>query len=137
MQAEGTTLDTATEVPVGQLFSLLHPALVFVAVGTYRSVAYVQGNDQLVSPTAGLAANKKPKEPTMAPALPVAAQNPCPVAFQLVGKSSAGTMKVVELGPQLAKKKVKAYMAIQPFLIIGWFSDRPWSPWLLGLRRCL
>ena len=88
-------------------------------------MTYVQGSDQEVSPAFGLAANKKPKDPMMAPALPVAAQIPWPVAFQLVGKSSAGTMKVVELGPQLAKKKVNAYIAIQPFLIIGCCFDRP------------
>lgn len=40
---------------------------------------------------------------------PVAAEMPCRVERYLVVNSSTGVMKVVALGPKLAKKKVSAY----------------------------
>ncbi len=55
------------------------------------------------------AAYRNPKAPTMAPAFPDAAEIPWQVVLSLAGKSSAGMMKVVALGPKLEKKKVKAY----------------------------
>lgn len=50
----------------------------------------------------------------IAPALPAAAEMPWHIDRSLAGKISAGTIKVVELGPKLVKKKVKAYMSMKP-----------------------
>jgi hypothetical protein len=47
----------------------------------------------------------------MAPSFPLAAAIPCPVERYRVGKSSPGTMKVVTLGPKLAKKFARQYTA--------------------------
>uniref|UniRef100_J3LVT6 Uncharacterized protein n=1 Tax=Oryza brachyantha TaxID=4533 RepID=J3LVT6_ORYBR len=52
------------------------------------------------------AAYRNPNAPTMAPIFPAADEMPWHVERSLAGKISAGTMKVVELGPKLAKKKV-------------------------------
>ena len=45
-------------------------------------------------------ASPKPNAPTMAPALPEAAEMPWQVLRYLVGNTSAGMMNVVELGPR-------------------------------------
>nr|CAD1826564.1 unnamed protein product [Ananas comosus var. bracteatus] len=50
----------------------------------------------------------------MALALPAAAKMPWQVERSLAGKISAGTMKVVPLGPKLTEKKVKPYMTMKP-----------------------
>ena len=38
--------------------------------------------------------------------MPIAAANPCKVALTSVGNTSAGSTKVVTLGPKLEKKNV-------------------------------
>ena len=50
---------------------------------------------------------EKTEAPTMAPALPAAADMPWHVERSLAGKISAGTMNVVAFGPKFEKKKVK------------------------------
>ncbi|BAT11065.1 Os10g0444850 [Oryza sativa Japonica Group] len=75
-------------------------------------------NSEFLTPIPGLypasglcgscAAYRNPNDPMMAPAFPAAAEMPWQVERSLAGKISAGTMKVVELGPKLAKKKVLA-----------------------------
>lgn len=57
---------------------------------------------------------RNPNEPTIAPSFPDAAEIPWHVDLSLAGKISAGTTKVVLLGPKLAKKKVNAYMTTKP-----------------------
>ncbi len=66
------------------------------------------------------AAYKNPKAPTIAPALPAAAERPWQVDLNLAGKSSAGTMNVVAFGPKLAKKKVNAYKTMKAM----WFPPQ-------------
>ncbi|KAH0459028.1 hypothetical protein IEQ34_011842 [Dendrobium chrysotoxum] len=53
-------------------------------------------------------AQRNPTEPMIAPTFPAAPAMPWHVHRNRAGKSSAGTMKVVVLGPKLEKKKVKA-----------------------------
>nr|ACR36661.1 unknown [Zea mays] len=62
---------------------------------------------------------RNPKEPTMAPSFPDAAEMPWHVDRSLAGKISAGTMNVVALGPKLAKKKVRPYMTMKPMWCPG------------------
>uniref|UniRef100_A0A8R7UKG4 Uncharacterized protein n=1 Tax=Triticum urartu TaxID=4572 RepID=A0A8R7UKG4_TRIUA len=62
---------------------------------------------------------RNPNDPTMAPSFPAAAEMPWHVDRSLAGKISAGTMKVVELGPKLAKKKVSAYSTTNPMWFPG------------------
>ncbi|BAS97519.1 Os06g0324601 [Oryza sativa Japonica Group] len=50
-------------------------------------------------------AHRKPMEPTSAPSFPAAPDRPWQVDRKRAGKSSAGRMKVVVLGPRLAEKK--------------------------------
>ena len=52
--------------------------------------------------------------PTTEPSDPVAAHNPYPVTLHEEGNNSAGRINVVDNGPQAAKKKIDAYMVIQP-----------------------
>ena len=52
--------------------------------------------------------------PTTDPKEPVAAHKPYPVTLHEEGNNSAGRMNVVDNGPQAAKKKIEAYMVIQP-----------------------
>ncbi|KAJ0603090.1 hypothetical protein HanRHA438_Chr03g0147171 [Helianthus annuus] len=56
----------------------------------------------------------------MAPAFPAAAEIPWQVERSLAGKISAGTTKVVELGPKLAKKNVNEYMTTKPIRFSCW-----------------
>lgn len=51
--------------------------------------------------------------------VPAAAEIPCRVERNRVSKSSTGWMKVTELGPKLAKKKVKAYMTMKSHLLVA------------------
>ena len=52
-------------------------------------------------------AHKNPRVPKKAPTFPTAPEIPWQVDLNLAGKSSAGTIKVVVLGPKFAKKKVR------------------------------
>lgn len=51
-------------------------------------------------------AHKKPTVPTIAPNFPAAPDIPWHVDLNLAGKSSAGIINVVVLGPKLLKKKI-------------------------------
>lgn len=52
-------------------------------------------------------AQRNPTAPMMAPILPAAPEIPWQVDLNLAGKSSAGRMKVVVLGPKFEKKNVR------------------------------
>jgi len=59
-----------------------------------------------------LATAANPCAARIAPNLPDAAEIPCPVDRTVVGKASAGIIKVVELGPKLKKNCANAYSAM-------------------------
>lgn len=52
-------------------------------------------------------AHRKPTAPMIAPIFPAAPEIPWQVDLNLAGKSSAGRMKVVVLGPKFEKKNVR------------------------------
>lgn len=61
---------------------------------------------------------------TMAPSLPHAAENPCPVARYRVGKTSPGITKVVTFGPKFWKKFARQKRNIRSFsLQIDWVNS--------------
>jgi len=53
--------------------------------------------------------DEKPIRATIAPSLPDAAEIPWQVDLYRVGKTSPGTMKVVEFGPKLVKNWMRVY----------------------------
>jgi len=53
-----------------------------------------------------------PTEPISAPNLPDAAEIPLQLPRIFVGNNSEGRMKVIALGPKLAKKNVRHYNTI-------------------------
>ena len=99
------------------------PAHTYIITATPRCAPPPLGSSSYACKMAGMTA-----VPSTAPSFPAAAARPKAVAREAVGKSSAGSTKVVVLGPMLANANARPYSRTKgtPYRdVCSWRSPTP------------